>query len=186
VRLRGSGPGIGPILERLDAKDGLFAVLGDHDHFRVARIVLDGLRRASIRVLMNEGVRLTVGDGSIFLAGIDSVSPSQRDPRAAFSAGKDEAVSLVLVHEPDYIDQLSRLVPVDLQLSGHTHRPGSYSWPRRSDSSGEGPNVRRRFVPCRSEPGLHQPRDRDGRRSFPIQMPTRSNRDYSLPAIAFC
>jgi uncharacterized protein len=88
VRLRGSGPGIGPILERLDAKDGLFAVLGDHDHFRVARIVLDGLRRASIRVLMNEGVRLTVGDGSIFLAEIDSVSAGQPDPRAAFSAGR--------------------------------------------------------------------------------------------------
>jgi hypothetical protein len=107
-----------------------------------------------------------------FLAGIDSVSASQRDARAAFSAGKAEAVSLVLVDEPEYIDQLSRLVPVDLQLSGHTHRrAGSYFRPRRNDSSGEGPNVRRRFVPCRSEPGLDQPRDRNGRRSFRFKCP---------------
>ena len=28
---------------------------------------------------------------------------------------------MALVHEPDYIDRLRRLVPVDLQLSGHTH-----------------------------------------------------------------
>jgi uncharacterized protein len=112
---------LAPILERLDAKHGLFAVLGNHDHYRGARVVFHGLRRASIRVLMNEGVRLTVGDGSIFLAGIDSVSAGQPNPRAAFSARKNEAVSLVLVHEPDYIDQLSRLVQVDLQLSGHTH-----------------------------------------------------------------
>src|SRR5215472_2905720 len=112
---------LAPILERLNAKHGLFAVLGNHDHHRGARIVLDGLRRASIRVLMNEGVRLTVGEGSIFLAGIDSVSVGQPNPRAAFSARKNEAVSLALVHEPDYFDQLSRLVQVDLQLSGHTH-----------------------------------------------------------------
>ena len=28
---------------------------------------------------------------------------------------------MALVHEPDYIDRLRKLVPVDLQLSGHTH-----------------------------------------------------------------
>jgi predicted MPP superfamily phosphohydrolase len=105
----------------LDAKHGLFAVLGNYDYYRGADIVLDGLRRVSIRVLMNEGVRLTVGAGSIFLAGIDSVSAGRSDPGAAFSARKNEAVSLALVHEPDYISELSRLVQVDLQLSGHTH-----------------------------------------------------------------
>lgn len=70
---------------------------------------------------MNEGVGLTIGDSSIFLAGIDSVWAGQPNPRAAFSARRNEAVSLALVHEPDYINQLSKLVPVDLQLSGHTH-----------------------------------------------------------------
>jgi uncharacterized protein len=112
---------LAPILERLDAKHGLFAVLGNHDHYQGARIVSDGLRSASIRVLMNEGVRLTVGDSSIFLAGIDSVSAGRPNPRAAFSTRKNEAVNLALVHEPDYINQLSRLFQVDLQLSGHTH-----------------------------------------------------------------
>jgi uncharacterized protein len=112
---------LGPILESLDAKHGLFAVLGNYDHFRGDRIVLEGLRRASIPVLMNEGVRLTIGESSIFLAGLDSVCAGKPDARAAFSARKNEPVALALVHEPDYIDRLRRLVPVDLQLSGHTH-----------------------------------------------------------------
>jgi len=112
---------LGPILESLDAKHGLFAVLGNQDHFRGARIVLEGLRRASIPVLMNEGVELTIGEASVFLGGIDSVSAGKSNPRAAFSARKNEPVTLALVHEPDYIDRLRKLVPVDLQLSGHTH-----------------------------------------------------------------
>ena len=45
-------------------------------------------------------------------------SPTQEPP---FSACKNETVTLALVHEPDYIDRLRKLVPVDLQLSGHTH-----------------------------------------------------------------
>lgn len=112
---------LGPILESLNARHGVFAVLGNYDHYRGARTVLCALQRSAIRVLMNEGVQLTRGEASIFLAGIDSVWAGKPDPRAAFSTRKNEAVSLALVHEPDYINRLSKLAPVDLQLSGHTH-----------------------------------------------------------------
>ena len=112
---------LGPILESLDARHGVFAVLGNYDHYRGARIVLEALRRTSICVLMNEGVRLTLGEASIFLAGIDSVCFGHPNPRAAFSTRRNEAISLALVHEPDYVNRLSKLVPLDLQLSGHTH-----------------------------------------------------------------
>ena len=112
---------LGSILERLDAKHGLFGVLGNHDHFRGSRVVQEGLHRASIPVLMNEGLGLTIGEASVFLAGLDSVSAGKANPKAAFSGRKNERVVLALVHEPDYIDRLRKLVPVDLQLSGHTH-----------------------------------------------------------------
>ena len=112
---------LGSILESLDAKHGLFGVLGNHDHFRGSRIVQEGLHRASIPVLMNEGLGLTIGEASVFLAGLDSVSAGKANPKAAFSGRKNERGVLALVHEPDYIDRLRKLVPVDLQLSGHTH-----------------------------------------------------------------
>jgi predicted MPP superfamily phosphohydrolase len=79
---------LGPILESLDAKHGPFAVLGNHDHFRGERIVLEGLRRASIPVLMNEGVELTIGDASVFLAGLDSVSAGKANREPRFPPGK--------------------------------------------------------------------------------------------------
>src|SRR5258708_13745013 len=84
---------LAPILERLDAKHGVFAVLGNHDHHRGAHIVLDRLRRASIRVLMNEGAGLTVCDSSIFLGRIVSVPAGQPDPGPAFSPRGHETVS---------------------------------------------------------------------------------------------
>ena len=111
---------LGSILESLDAKHGLFGVLGNHDHFRGSRIVQEGLHRASIPVLTNEGLGLAIGKASVFLAGLDSVSAGKANPKAAFSGLKNERVILALVHEPDYIDRLGKLVPVDLQLSGHT------------------------------------------------------------------
>ncbi len=79
---------LGSILASLDAKHGLFAVLGNYDHFRGARTVLDAFRRASIPILMNAGVELTIGEASIFLAGIDSVLAGQPNREPPFRPGK--------------------------------------------------------------------------------------------------
>ena len=118
---------------------------------------------------------------------LDSVLAGQSNPRAAYSGRKNEAVSLALVHEPDYIDQLSRLVQVDLQLSGHTHGGqvripglGAIILPRRCQTYvkglyGVGPS---QVYTSRGIGMVGVP--------FRFNRPTRSDRDYSLPAIAFC
>ncbi len=112
---------LGPMLRKLNPRHGLFAVLGNYDHYRGAPVVEAAFRENSIKLLMNEGVVLTSGGKSIFLAGLDSASEGHPDPQNAFARRRSEAVSLALVHEPDYIDHLNRLTSVDLQLSGHTH-----------------------------------------------------------------
>jgi uncharacterized protein len=108
---------IAPALTRLNAKQGVFSVLGNHDHYNGPETIVQSLRAASIPVLMNEGVTL----GSLYLAGIDSVWAGQPDPRAAFAKRSNEPTTLVLVHEPDYVDQLVHQTNLDLQISGHTH-----------------------------------------------------------------
>jgi predicted MPP superfamily phosphohydrolase len=112
---------LAPILAELNTKKGLFAVLGNHDHRQGAGIVLDGLARAEIEVLNNRGLTLQIGSDSIYLAGIDSVSAGSPLPAAAFQNRKKDQTSIVLVHEPDIIVELVNEVPVDLQLSGHSH-----------------------------------------------------------------
>jgi predicted MPP superfamily phosphohydrolase len=112
---------LAPILAGLNPKKGVFAVLGNHDHRKGARTVTRALSGSGIEVLTNRGVTLQIGSETIYLAGIDSVSAGQPSPSAAFQDRKKDVTSLVLVHEPDFIDQLIDQVPVDLQLSGHSH-----------------------------------------------------------------
>src|SRR6478672_814452 len=110
-----------PILSQLNPADGAFAVLGNHDHWKGPKIVAQALAKAGIRVLHNEGITIQRGNDSIYLAGIDSVWGGKPSPKAAFEHRRGNIVSIVAVHEPDYIKELAPQFPVDLQLSGHSH-----------------------------------------------------------------
>ena len=46
---------LAPALARLNAKVGVFSILGNHDHWRGDEIVVQGLTRAGIPVLRNTG-----------------------------------------------------------------------------------------------------------------------------------
>ena len=112
---------LGPILGRLSAKYGVFAVLGNHDRaLDPDQLICGQLRAQSIEVLINRGLH-TGPLGRLFLAGLDSIYAGAPDPAKAFAAYRNGNVAIALVHEPDYFPTLVRLTPVDLQLSGHSH-----------------------------------------------------------------
>ncbi len=100
----------------LRARDGVFAVTGNHEYYWNAEAWLEHIRSLGIRVLRNE--HLTIAD-AFQLAGVDDSTAAEDLPRAL--AGRDPALPLVLLaHHPRTI---VRATPagVDLQLSGHTH-----------------------------------------------------------------
>jgi predicted MPP superfamily phosphohydrolase len=111
-----------PLFHQLDASKGVFAVLGNHDIRKGPEIVSQALAKGGVEILRNRGVTLQLGSGAIYLAGIDSVFAGAPRPRAAFDNRKSDLTSIVLLHEPDYIEDLvENRIPVDLQLSGHSH-----------------------------------------------------------------
>jgi uncharacterized protein len=110
-----------PLLEKLNPRKGIFGVLGNHDHRAAPWVVMEALERAGVELLNNRGVELQVGADSLYLAGIDSFMGGAPCPAEAFSARRGNPCSITLLHEPDPIAELSRQVPVDLQLSGHSH-----------------------------------------------------------------
>jgi uncharacterized protein len=112
---------LSPILAQLNPRLGTFAVLGNHDHTKGATVVKRALIHSGIEVLNNRGVTLSIGPDSLYLAGIDSMAGGAPDVDAAFTALRRDTRTLVLAHEPDTIDFYSQCVPIDLQLSGHSH-----------------------------------------------------------------
>ena len=104
------------VLGRLRAPMGVYAVLGNHDHWVDAPATTRALEQVGIHILTNRGEEISPG---LYLAGIDDWWARPDLERAFAGAGKGDCVILVS-HNPDAIlDRRARRA--DLILSGHTH-----------------------------------------------------------------
>ncbi len=112
---------LAPLLSRLNARLGVYAIFGNHDRWRGPQLIQKQLTTQGIEVLVNRGVRLGPSAGPLFLAGLDSAWAGDPDPVAAFRGYRDGDTALAMVHEPDYFDELVQVSPVQLQVSGHSH-----------------------------------------------------------------
>jgi predicted MPP superfamily phosphohydrolase len=113
-RLAELRPHIEP-LRQLRARDGVYAVTGNHEYYWNADAWLEHIRSLGIQVLRNEHVTLA---GSIVLAGVDDETQTEDVPRAV--ADRPPSLPMVLLaHHPRTIARAMN--KVDLQLSGHTH-----------------------------------------------------------------
>ena len=118
--LDGSARDLEKAFGQLRAKDGVFAVLGNHDHWVGADRVRGLLDRCGIRELRNDVVTLRRGAAVLHLAGVDDVMVHQDDmPRVMERL--PEGPALLLAHEPDFADRAARTGRFGLQLSGHSH-----------------------------------------------------------------
>ena len=104
---------------KLRAPMGVFAVLGNHDHYtRDSDRLRDMIEDVGIRVLHNRSVALRRGHASLSLVGVDDLIAGRPNLEAAL-AGTHSPV-LLLTHNPDLAFDAARR-GVALMLSGHTH-----------------------------------------------------------------
>ncbi|MCI0396733.1 MAG: metallophosphoesterase [Chloroflexi bacterium] len=112
---------LAPALAALNARHGVFAVLGNHDHWTDAAVVRAGLGSVGLPLLDNRGVTLHVGGSQLYLAGVDDCWSGQPDLTVALDGLPAGAPTILLAHEPDFADPFSEYGRVSLQLSGHSH-----------------------------------------------------------------
>lgn len=110
---------VGAALAPLRARDGCFAVMGNHDYYGEGEPLSSGLREAGIVLLSNERATLRRGAARLTLAGVDDVYTGRIDVAAAF-AGFEGGPLIVLAHDPASFAELARR-GASLVLSGHTH-----------------------------------------------------------------
>ena len=108
------------LLGRLEARYGVFAVLGNHDHWTDAALITDLFRAEGITVLINEGIRFEHRNSAFWLAGVDDTMVGLEDLPLALAGSRKDEMKLLLAHNPIILRRAAR-AGVDLVLSGHTH-----------------------------------------------------------------
>ena len=121
-------PDFFPLLNTLQARYGVFACLGNHDHYAGAQAIRTGLaQHTQVRLLVDETARIEVQGHAIHIIGLD-------DRGKDWARGLDELPllddlfkrlpadepSILLSHRPDLFPQAANL-GISLTLSGHTH-----------------------------------------------------------------
>jgi predicted MPP superfamily phosphohydrolase len=108
------------LMSELRARDGVYAVLGNHDYWANADAVIATLTARGVRFIHNRSVPLRRGRDRIMLLGIDEIYRGKPDVDAAFAAVDPGVPRIGLSHHPDVIDMLEGR-HLDLLLCGHTH-----------------------------------------------------------------
>lgn len=112
-------PGIA-VLAGLRAREGRFAVLGNHD-IRVSREETSrALAEHGLTELTNAGVWLARGGARLRLCGVDDHRFGRPDLAAALAGSSASDAVVLLAHNPDFAETLQD-PRVSLILSGHTH-----------------------------------------------------------------
>lgn len=108
-------------LSRLSAPDGVWAVLGNHDHWTDPAGLREILPRSGVIELANANVCIGRGPEHVWLAGVDDVWEGLDDLERALCGIPEGAVIILLVHEPDFADEAAGSARIAVQLSGHSH-----------------------------------------------------------------
>lgn len=104
-------------LSQLTAKNGVYAIIGNHDIWLDENKVKNALIDAKITVLDNENKKININGKNYTLAGTNDFTESKADlPKTLKNA---ENPIILMTHNPDIFE----LVPsnVDVTISGHTH-----------------------------------------------------------------
>jgi predicted MPP superfamily phosphohydrolase len=108
-------------LARLDAASGVWAVLGNHDHYVGADAVAEILDGTGIGVLRNAHHVLTRSADRLVIAGLDDALYGRPDLDVTLDGAPGDAHVILLAHEPDMARLMAAEERIVLQLSGHTH-----------------------------------------------------------------
>lgn len=126
------------VLAQLHAKDGVLAVLGNHDYCLYgvgprptdpqdgAKQVVEAERRMGWQVLLNEHRLVRRGNDSIAIVGVENTGkppfPEIGDLRGAMAGLSDSTFRILLSHDPSHWRmEVLPATTIPLTLSGHTH-----------------------------------------------------------------
>ncbi|MDR1992825.1 MAG: metallophosphoesterase [Nitrososphaerota archaeon] len=108
-------------LKKLQAKDGVFAVLGNHDHWAGTKKIKTLLKKSNIKDLSNQIHIIKRKEFKLIFAGVDSVMLKKAQLETVIKKMPKKGPAILLAHEPDFASTSALTNRFNLQLSGHSH-----------------------------------------------------------------
>jgi uncharacterized protein len=108
-------------LNYLTAPFGKLAVYGNHDHGGYgSEKYLQIMQTSGFTLLKNETIQIRKNNNWITVSGIDDAILGKPDFKEISRTLSNDSFNILISHAPDLADEVS-IVPIHLQLSGHTH-----------------------------------------------------------------
>ena len=112
-----------------DFRDGIWYCIGNHEYYHGGRPIVDRMAgEGRVHVVLNSAARVA-GRGALYIAGVDypfargDAFYTQKEAyfAAAMTHVPEDAVTVLLAHHPELIDDAAAHGSVPLTLTGHTH-----------------------------------------------------------------
>lgn len=128
-----------PLFQSIKAKDGKYSVLGNHDYGDYVEwaspqekaenleYLIQLQKQAGFNMLRNSNVKIEKNGESLYLLGVENWGlkpfPQLGDLEKALEGVPQQAVKILMSHDPTHFDEKVKQHPADiaLTLSGHTH-----------------------------------------------------------------
>ncbi|ARJ66787.1 hypothetical protein WV31_14455 [Magnetospirillum sp. ME-1] len=104
-----------PLLAAIKARDGVAAVLGNHDGYRM----VEALEALGVRVLVNEVLGVSRGNETMSIVGCDDIH-NFHTPAADAALKLTDGFRIALIHSPEFAGHAAA-AGCSLYLAGHTH-----------------------------------------------------------------
>lgn len=118
---RGRAADLASGLGALRGRDGIVAVLGNHDHWSDPVSARRVLHDVGVIELSNRVHVVRRGDAIMHVAGVDDYWTGHARVEQVLDQLPAEGAAILLAHEPDFADISAPTGRFDLQISGHSH-----------------------------------------------------------------
>ncbi|MFP4016476.1 MAG: metallophosphoesterase, partial [Halanaerobiales bacterium] len=111
------------VLGKLKAAQGVYAVLGNHDHWEGADLTRKSMSRVGITLIDNKALWLKNGEARIKLGGVGDYIEDIPDVEPTISDTQKEDFVILLTHNPDFVEHIDQIAAdkIDTVFAGHTH-----------------------------------------------------------------